>query len=109
MSNKLEEQLELFAKEDQQRLDSINGTLEKRGKSYGSFEDNANLSQALMNIVKNAPGSENLHNSHLSALDMIFMKIARMVNGDPMHADNPHDIAGYAKLLENYVKQEGIK
>lgn len=35
------------------------------------------------------------------ALDMIFHKIGRIVCGDPNYADSWHDIAGYAKLVEN--------
>ena len=37
----------------------------------------------------------------LEALDMIFSKIARIINGDPNYADSWHDIAGYAKLIDD--------
>jgi len=35
---------------------------------------------------------------------MIFHKISRMCIGDPYYADNAHDIAGYATLLEQYIE-----
>lgn len=33
-------------------------------------------------------------------LEMIAHKIARILNGDPNYADNWHDIAGYATLID---------
>ena len=35
------------------------------------------------------------------ALGMIQHKIARILNGDPTYADSWHDIAGYAKLVDD--------
>lgn len=35
-------------------------------------------------------------------LDLLTLKMSRIVTGDWQHADNPHDIAGYAKLMEDY-------
>ena len=32
---------------------------------------------------------------------MILHKIGRILNGDPNYADSWHDIAGYAKLVED--------
>ena len=36
---------------------------------------------------------------------MIFHKVSRLVCGDHWYADNAHDIAGYATLLEEYINQ----
>ena len=40
---------------------------------------------------------------------MIFHKIGRIVNGDPNYADSWHDIAGYAKLVEDRLNKENLK
>ena len=37
---------------------------------------------------------------------MIFHKIARCVCGDHNYIDNIHDIVGYAKLLEEFLKDK---
>ena len=42
------------------------------------------------------------------ALDMIFHKIARILNGDPNYADSWHDIAGYATLIDKELNNEII-
>lgn len=80
-------------------------TLEERGSRYGSFSDNARITQSLMQVIETAPNYNALSVEHLEATHMIFHKIARMVCGDPMYADNPHDIAGYAKLLEDFINE----
>jgi hypothetical protein len=38
------------------------------------------------------------------ALDMIFTKIGRILNGDPNHIDSWVDIAGYAKLVADRLQ-----
>jgi hypothetical protein len=80
----------------------INKTLEQRGSRYGTFEDNARLTQALLITALGASKTE-LSPMHREALHMIFHKIARMCSGDQWYADNAHDIAGYATLLEEYI------
>jgi len=37
---------------------------------------------------------------------MIAHKIARIINGDPNHLDSWHDIAGYATLVEQELKND---
>ena len=57
-----------------------------------------------MNVALGAAKSD-LSPMHREAMHMIFHKIARMCSGDSYYADNPHDIAGYATLLEEYINE----
>jgi Domain of unknown function (DUF6378) len=80
--------------------------LKERGSRYGSFRDNARISQKFCDLLdeehhrrwadrKQAP----LQDYQLEAIEMIFHKIARIVSGDdPGYADSWDDIAGYAQL-----------
>ena len=87
---------------------NIDNTLNERGSRYGTFEDNAKITQMLMEVIKTAPSYDRLTHKHKEAFHMIFHKIARCVCGDPMYIDNIHDIVGYAKLLEDYlIAREG--
>ena len=43
------------------------------------------------------------------ALTLIFSKIARILNGDPNHADHWIDIAGYAKLAADCIEDGACK
>lgn len=83
----------------------LDQTLQERGKRYGKFIDHAAVTQDLKRTIS-------FHLSRLyptrpiapdqqEALDMICHKIGRIVCGDPNYADSWHDIAGYAKLVED--------
>ena len=89
---------------------NLDATLNERGSRYGTFEGHANISQYYKSVT-NAFLQERdkmLANDQAEALDMIFHKIARIINGDPNYADSWLDISGYAKLvadrLEGHVR-----
>lgn len=77
----------------------VQGTLEQRQSTHGNFSANAACSQALKACVKEHVGVM-LTRVQLEALDNICQKMARIITGNPNHADNWHDIAGYATLAE---------
>lgn len=79
----------------------INTTLNERGERYGTFRKHAEVSQAFKELLLHAlmDREKELACDQQEALDMIFHKIARIVNGDPDYADSWHDIAGYAQLV----------
>lgn len=81
----------------------VDATLKERGSQYGTFENNARVTQALCAVLKTAPNYDQLTDIHIEAYHMIFHKISRSVCGDPLYVDNVHDIVGYAKLLENFL------
>ena len=75
----------------------VDKILEERGSRYGKFKDHAYITQYYKDTMK--PYSDKLSDSQKEALDMIFHKIGRILNGDPNYADSWVDIAGYAKLV----------
>ena len=82
---------------------NITDTLSDREKKYGSFAANAHISQGLQNIARAANGWYNMPDIQREALEMIFHKIARQINGAKDYPDNFHDIAGYATLAEQEI------
>lgn len=88
-------------------MSDVNETLGQRGSRHGRMQDNALLTQALMESVLYAAHDSGrvLTPMHVECLHMIMHKVSRMVCGDPLYADNPHDIAGYALLLEEYINK----
>lgn len=82
---------------------SVAATIEQRGNRYGDFGTLSRLNQRLKHLVASDPGYEQLADAQREALEMILLKVARIVNGDPDYADNWHDIAGYAKLVEDML------
>ena len=71
--------------------------LQEREKTHGSFAMNAEISQELKVIFAKYHGNS-LHIVHHEALDMIALKLSRILSGQANFKDHWDDIAGYAKL-----------
>ena len=71
--------------------------LNEREKTHGDYTAVSELTQELKDAAY-IFGKNTLGASQKTALDMIFLKIARIMCGDPNHADHWDDIAGYAML-----------
>ena len=86
--------------------DEVDAILEERGSRYGEFITHAAITQTLKGVVtKNLyERGKVLKPDQQEALDMIFHKIGRIVNGDPDYADSWIDIAGYAKLVADRLE-----
>jgi len=80
---------------------SVEDTLKERGKRYGEFINNASTAQMIKFAMRGGQGWGGLTVDQVEALEVIAQKIARIINGDATYADNWHDIAGYAQLVEN--------
>lgn len=94
-----------YAEIEQVRQQSIDATLAERQSTYGGFVHVANTTGKLFAEIKNGKNAHMLPYAHEEALHMICSKIARIVNGDFNHIDSWHDIGGYAKLIENLIKE----
>lgn len=77
----------------------VTDTLKAREKTYGNFFEQAHIGQALKNVVQLQPRWSELEDDQKEALEMICVKVARIMNGDPNYQDNWHDIEGYARLV----------
>ena len=81
----------------------ISQTLKERGERYGSFKENAVVSQALKAVMRGSKNWSTMSADQREALEMVAHKIARILNGDPNYGDSWHDISGYAKLVEDEI------
>jgi hypothetical protein len=89
----------------QAAMSNLEETLQERGQRYGKFVDHAAITQELKAIIRAhalVAGTRIAPNQR-EALDMICHKIGRIICGDPNYADSWHDIAGYAKLVEDQL------
>lgn len=71
--------------------------LQERQKTHGSFKTNAQISQTLK-ATFTYHGKSELKVEHREALDMIALKLSRILSGQAAFKDHWDDIAGYAKL-----------
>lgn len=72
--------------------------LNLRDATHGDYFVTARLSQALKHYFREEPGWHKLYGYQQESLDLIAVKIARILSGDPMEKDHWVDIAGYANL-----------
>jgi hypothetical protein len=101
------EDLDKFmSQEGQVEANEVDAILDARGSRYGSFTLHAEITQ---NLKRTAYEFAKKHGKtfaldQIEALDMIFHKIGRILNGDPDYADSWIDIAGYAKLVADRLE-----
>lgn len=82
----------------------IDTILDERGARYGDFLTHAEITQRLKQMAYNYINDNKLAADQIEALDMIFHKIGRIINGDPDYVDSWVDIAGYAKLVADRLQ-----
>lgn len=85
---------------------SIEETLAERQKTHGDFMTHAMISQEFKSMAQSFLNDQGkfLAPDQSEALDMIFHKIARILNGNPNIHDHWHDIAGYSTLVADRLK-----
>jgi len=85
---------------------TIDAVLDERGSRYGKFESHAEITQTLKREAARylIRQRKELSFDQQEALDMIFHKIGRIINGDADYADSWVDIAGYAKLVADRLE-----
>jgi hypothetical protein len=84
----------------------VNSTLKQRGQRYGDFAGHATVTMRLKRVVGDelAARGKTLADDQQEALDMVFHKIGRIINGDANYDDSWHDIAGYAQLVADRLR-----
>jgi len=75
----------------------------KREKTHGSFSRHAEVTQQMKKIM--SPYMLPLNKEQREAIEMILHKIGRIAAGDPNHHDHWDDIAGYATLARQSIKE----
>lgn len=80
---------------------SLAATLTARQKTHGDFKVHAAITQRLKAVMETTEGWVKLSPSQKETLHMNAHKIGRILAGNPDFPDHWHDIAGYAKLVED--------
>ena len=77
----------------------IEDILSQRGTIYGEYTSQAYISQRMKAFLRDTPNWHRLAPDQADALEMVVVKMARILNGDPDYADNWSDMAGYPTLV----------
>jgi hypothetical protein len=94
---------------------SIDDILQSRASKYGEFINVSHIAQDIKRVIHAADqqrlpskGQTGLDDDQMEALEMIANKIGRILNGDPYYVDSWDDIAGYAKLVADRLRECGL-
>ena len=85
---------------------AIEETLQERGSTHGDYAKQSKMHDDLLKTMMASDQFLKLNAPQRQALNIIAMKISRILNGDANHKDHWHDIAGYAKLAEDNCTDE---
>ena len=88
---------------------SVNTILQVRGSRYGSFQDNAQISQNIKSVMYGSANWHTMPDYMKESLHMIAHKISRILEGDYSYDDSWVDIAGYATLVVEEIHNETPK
>lgn len=89
-------------------VNDIGNLLGERQQTHGSYAEVSRTCQAMKRTMRQTSGWENLTNEQAEALEMIAMKIARILSGNHNFTDHWEDIEGYARLVSNELERERV-
>lgn len=85
----------------------IDKVLEERGPTHGDYRLQSQLNQEIQDAMRSkANWKVKLRAEQRDALQMISVKMSRIVTGNPDEADHWDDIAGYATLVSKILTGE---
>jgi hypothetical protein len=87
------------------RMTYDNPILNEREKTHGDYIVQAEISQALKDVLARMSGYPDMPAPVRESLEMICCKMARLVCGDYRHDDSWCDIAGYADLARSAIRK----
>jgi hypothetical protein len=78
--------------------------INEREKTHGVYKSTAAWSQSLKDMFRSSGNWASLNDGQREALEMIAVKLARLLNGNPQFPDHWDDLAGYGKLGSNSIE-----
>jgi hypothetical protein len=88
-------------------MGDIKETLVARDATHGDYAVQAFVAANLKSTMHNTDGWHRLSSEMRESLDMVAVKVSRILSGDPSFVDHWHDIAGYATLVEKSLASTG--
>jgi hypothetical protein len=77
--------------------DEVGNILESRQSTHGDFGFQSAMAQKLKKTIRQGEKWGQISPPQRESLEMILVKVSRIVNGNPKHKDHWDDIGGYAR------------
>ncbi len=88
------------------RRKSVEDLLGEREETHGDFIVQAEAAQRMVECVSRSEGWSRLAPWMRYGIQMILMKVARIVHGDCREPDHWRDIQGYSRLIERELTDD---
>tara|TARA_R110000868_G_scaffold179574_1_gene419724 strand:- start:31378 stop:31695 length:318 start_codon:yes stop_codon:yes gene_type:complete len=89
---------------------TVTDILDEREKTHGDYYRTAGIAQGLKDVMRRSQNWDEIDDTEREALEMIATKIGRILSGYPHEIDHWRDIAGYATLVERWLRpQAGLE
>lgn len=85
----------------QSAVNAVQTLLNERESTHGSYQDNARLAQELKDFFRACPSWGHMEPVQRESLDLIALKLARILSGKADNSEHWADVAGYAQLVVN--------
>ena len=89
-----------------EKVMEVDQILEDREITHGDFEMKAMWIQEIMEHLIGLNAYQNMEADKKEAIHMILVKLSRIIYGNHDHADHWNDIAGYALLVADRLKDK---
>lgn len=86
-------------------IDEVAALTATRQTTHGDFRTNARISQKLKAVVRSYDGWEHLDDVEKESVDMICLKLSRIISGKSLERQHWEDVEGYARLAVRECKQ----
>ena len=86
----------------------INQIIKERESTHGDFEMKAIFVQEIMENISKLYSWKDMPADQKESIHMILVKLSRILYGNPDHKDHWDDIAGYAELIANRLKNSKL-
>jgi len=84
-------------------MSKINETLKQRAGTHGDFAKGGILEQELKDIFRKGTNWNSMEKHKRMTLDLISMKISRILEGDSDFDDHWDDIIGYVTKTKEFI------
>lgn len=85
-------------------MGKVDDLISERGKVHGDVEIQASIAQSIECEMRESPNWDKLSDLQRYSLEMISVKLSRILAGNHEYSDHWHDLEGYARLVSQRLK-----
>lgn len=98
-----DEELDRMIAEKGVSMDPVNHVIDAREASHGPYREQAMFAQLLKGMLRRHKNWEKLPGEQRESLEMVMLKVSRIMSGTGNEPDHWIDMSGYSMLIFNLM------